>query len=425
MKNIKTGMKELKKKLANDSTKMNILRNSTYNILQNENHLLRILSENVEFSDVFYKAYQFFGDENKRSKNLYTSSEIIYNLMSTDNLSLYTNIISSVLLSLNSNDEILSKLEQPEFDELDDVEKIKAVDCTKRYLSKKYFSVNEIQGDNNKTDLYFDEEFDDTPYQIMKKYEKEKKAMESDMFFSFLVENLIERHGVTLDDANEMAETLIAGKKKILDGHYAILEIYPKPNDSVSMELLSEQDKKAMEEEGNIRKKVFYYRRLKFNWIRDDEINIESFMDSNDVFCNLSIDCIKNDNNKICETPEQAKIRVKNENKEALKKEFHKRFEMTMEELENKYSTEINANMLKNEKNELLEEISLLKANNLAFEIGKRAQKDDVLRSPYLDLMELIYSQEDFSKKQQDICLFVDNFCREAKVDSLNDGIAV
>lgn len=416
-------MKELKKKLANDSTKMNILRNSTYNILQNENHLLRILSENVEFSDIFYKAYQFFGDEKKRSKNLYTSSEIIYKLMSTDNLSLYTNIISSVLLSLNSNDEILSKLEQPEFDELDDVEKIKAVDCTKRYLSKKYFSVNEIQGDNNKTDLYFDEEFDDTPYQIMKKYEKEKKEMESDMFFSFLVENLIERHGVELDDANEMAETLIAGKKKILDGHYAILEIYPKPNDSVSMELLSEQDKKAMEEEGNIRKKVFYYRRLKFNWIRDDEINIESFMDSNDVFCNLSKDCIKNDNNKICETPEQAKIRVKNENKEALKKEFHKRFEMTMEELEKKYSTEINANMLKNEKNELLEEISLLKANNLAFEIGKRAQKDDVLRSPYLDLMELIYSQEDFSKKQQDICLFVDNFCREAKVDSLNEDL--
>ena len=45
-------MKELKKKLANDSTKMNILRNSTYNILQNENHLPRILSDNVEFSDI-------------------------------------------------------------------------------------------------------------------------------------------------------------------------------------------------------------------------------------------------------------------------------------------------------------------------------------------------------------------------------------
>lgn len=416
-------MKELKKKLANDSTKMNILKNTTYNILQSENHLLRILSENVEFSDIFYKAYQFFGDENKRDKKPYTSSEIIYKIMNTDNLGLYTNIISSVLLSLNSNDEILSKLEQPEFDELDEVEKIKAIDCTKRYLSKKYFSINELQKENNKTDLYFDEEFDDTPYDIMKKYEKEKKDMDPDMFFSFLVENLIERHDVEMDNANELAETLISGKKKILDGHYAILEIHPKPDDSVEMELLNEEEKKAMAEEGNIRKKIFYYRRLKFNWIRDDEIGIESFMDSNDLFCNVSKNCIKNNNNKICETPQQAKIRVKNENKEELKKEFHKRFDMTIEELEKKYAKEINANMLKNEKNELLQEISLLKANNLAFEIGKRAQKDEILRSPYLDLMELIYSQEDFTKKQQDICVFVDNFCREAKVDSLNEEL--
>lgn len=416
-------MKELKKKLANDSTKMNILKNSTYNILQNENHLLRILSDNLEFSDTFYKAYQFFGDENKREKKLYTSSEIIFKIMNTDNLSLYTNIISSVLLSLNSNDEILSKLEQPEFDELDGVEKIKAIDCTKRYLSKKYFSITDIQKDNNKTDLYFDEEFDDTPYDIIKIYEKEKKEMEPEIFFSFLVENLIERHNVEFDHATEMAETLIAGKKKILDGHYAILEIHPKLDDSAEMDLLSEEEKKAIDNEGNIRKKVFYYRRLKFNWIRDDEIEIESFMDSNDVFCNLSKGCVKNNNNKICETPEQAKIRVKNENKDALKKEFGRRFEMTMEEFEKKYATEINSNMKKNEKNELLTEVSLLKANNLAFEIGKRAQKDDILRSPYLDLLELIYSQEDFAKKQNDICIFVDNFCREAKVDSLNEDL--
>ena len=48
-------MKELKKKLANDSTKMNILKNTTYNILKKENNLLRVLSENEEFSEIFYK----------------------------------------------------------------------------------------------------------------------------------------------------------------------------------------------------------------------------------------------------------------------------------------------------------------------------------------------------------------------------------
>ena len=174
--------------------------------------------------------------------------------------------------------------------------------------------------------MYFDEEFDDTPYNILKLYEKEKKEMEPEHSL-FLIENLIERHNVESDHATELAETLIAGKKKILDGHYAILEIYPKLDDSAEMDLLNDEEKKAIESEGNIRKKVFYYRRLKFNWIRDDEIEIESFMDSNDVFAiYIKGLCKKNNDNKICETPEQAKKpRVKNENKDALKKEFNKK----------------------------------------------------------------------------------------------------
>jgi len=413
-------MKELKKKLASDSTKMNILKNTTYNVLEKENNLLRILSENEEFSDIFYKAYQFFDKDNK---NKLTSSEIIFKLMEKDNLTLYTNIICSVLLSLNGNDEILSKLEDPELNELDDVENIKAKDCSKRYLSKKYFSVGELQKDNNKTELYFDSEYDDTQYDIMNKYEKQKKEMETDMFFSFLVENLIERHNIDSNNANELAETLIAGKKKILDGHYAILEIHPKPTNPEEMELLNEEEKKKIDDESNIRKKVFFYRRLKYNWIRDDEIEIESFMDTNDIFCNMAKDCVKNEKNKICETPEQAKIRIKSENKEALKKEFHKRFEFTIEELEKNLEKEINIQMIKNEKNELLNEIAMLKANNIAFEIGKRVKQDEVLRSRYEPLREQILNQTDFTKKQNFICKFVDSFCREAKIDSLNENL--
>tara|TARA_Y100000992_G_C21274369_1_gene499025 strand:+ start:4130 stop:10279 length:6150 start_codon:yes stop_codon:yes gene_type:complete len=413
-------MKVLKKKIANDSTKMNILKNTTYNVLQKENNLLRILSENQEFSDIFYKAYQFF---DKDMKKQYTSSEIIFKLMEKDNLALYSNIISSVLLSLSANDEILSKLQEPELNELDDVENIKAKDCSKRYLAKKYFSIGDLQKDNNKSDLFFDSEYDDTQYDIINKYEKEKKEMESDMFFSFLVENLIQRHKIQQDNANELAETLIAGKKKLLDGHYAILEIHPKPSNPEEFDLLSEEEKKKLDDESNIRKKTFFYRRLKYNWIRDDEIQIESFMDTNDIFCNMAKDCVKNDKNKICETPEQAKIRIRSENKDALKEEFHKRFEFTMEEMEKNLENEINAQMIKNEKNELLNEISFLKANNIAFEIGKRVKQDDILRSPYESLRELILEQTDFTKKQNDICKFVDNFSREPKIDSLNEDL--
>ena len=126
-------------------------------------------SNKKQFSDIFYKAYQFF---DKDMKKQYTSSEIIFKLMEKDNLALYSNIISSVLLSLSANDEILSKLQEPELNELDDVENIKAKDCSKRYLAKKYFSIGDLQKDNNKSDLFFDSEYDDTQYGIINKYEK-------------------------------------------------------------------------------------------------------------------------------------------------------------------------------------------------------------------------------------------------------------
>ena len=388
--------------------------------MEKENNLLRVLSENEEFSDSFYKAYHFFDKDQKKT---FTSSEIIFKIMEKDNLALYSNIICSVLLSLSSNDEILSKLQEPELNELDDAENIKAKDCSKRYLAKKYFSVSELQKDNNNSDLYFDSEYDDTQYHIINKYEKEKKEMETDMFFSFLVENLVERHNIDFDNANELAETLIAGKKKITDGHYAILEIHPKPTNPEEMELLNEEEKKKIDDESNIRKKVFFYRRLKYNWIRDDEIDIESFMDTNDIFCNMAKDCVKNEKNKICETPEQAKIRIKSDNKEALKKEFHKRFEFTIEEMEKNLEKERNIQIQKNEKNDILNEINFLRANNIAFEIGKRVKQDDILRSQYEPLRELILEQPDFTKKQHNICKFVDNFCRDPKIDSLNEDL--
>ena len=39
---------------------------------------------------------------------------------------------------------------------------------------KKIFSIAELQKDNEKDVLYFDEEFDDTPYEIIEKYKKKK-----------------------------------------------------------------------------------------------------------------------------------------------------------------------------------------------------------------------------------------------------------
>ena len=112
-----------------------------------------------------------------------------------------------------------------------------------------------------------------------------------------MVENLIQRHNVPGDSANEMAEILISKKKKILDGHYALLEIVPPIKQNIQIDQLNKAENEELVNEVDIKKKIHYYRRLRNNWIRDDEIEEERFMDTNTLFCNLSSKCLKNNDN--------------------------------------------------------------------------------------------------------------------------------
>ena len=69
-----------------------------------------------------------------------------------------------------------------------DNERVKAADCTKRFLTKKYTSMKELQMDNNNDEVYYDTELDDTPYHILKKYKDDEKKMLPELFHEFLVE---------------------------------------------------------------------------------------------------------------------------------------------------------------------------------------------------------------------------------------------
>ena len=415
---IKEQITSLKQKLSEKYSNFNILSNTKYNISFQVNSVLRVLSENSSFSDTFFKHYSFLEKDKLESK--LSSSEMLYQMYLTDNVELYTNLIASILLSLNSADSILNSIESS-VDDMGDSEKIKSDECGTKYLSKKYFSIAELQKDNDKDILYFDEKFDDTPYEILDKYKKEKDEMPTDLFFDFFKENLIQRHGVPESNADELAETIIAKKKTVKNNHYALLEILPKPKKSFDLDSISNMDLDSMENEAEIRKKIFYYRRLNNNWIKADDIDEESFLDNNTIFCNLSKNCLKNDFNKICENSEQIKIRIKNLNKDAIKKEFDTRYETTLEEIEDKLNKKIAKHVKNKRKNDVLKEIDNYRANNLHFEIGKTIKNYESIISPHEKLKNLILGQEDFSKKQYDICKFVDKYCRSAIADDSNE----
>lgn len=102
----------------------------------------------------------------------YSSQEILKVMLNFDNGVLLIQLIASLLTSLMTPKNLATVLEEgssEQYDETDKSEKIKAKDCNQRVLTKKYTSVVDLQKDNHNDEVYFDEEFDDTPCYIMEK----------------------------------------------------------------------------------------------------------------------------------------------------------------------------------------------------------------------------------------------------------------
>jgi len=381
------------------------------------NNILHLINEkNISITDSFYQNYRIL----IKNKQIFMNShETLLQMLKSDNGKLYNTIISSILISLITPENVLSIISEPNIDN-DEYKKVSANDCSTRYLSKKYDSINKLTNDNGK-ELYFDEELDDTPYNILDKYKNEQNSMSNDVFFSFLKENLIQKHNTSKESAEELTKTIIANKKLVKEGDYAILEIKPTlPNKRDEIEL-NEEEKQNIELEENVRTKRFYYRRFNDNWIKDDDINTIDFIDTNTIFCNLKQNCIKNPTNNICENNNENINRNLDTSKKTLLNEFSKRYSFSVDELNKKLEIDIDTLLKQLKRNNNLNEIRINKYNNIAYELGRSVSDSDVLISPHLYLRDLILGQEDFVKKQTDICLFVENFCRDP-LDNLNEN---
>jgi hypothetical protein len=312
-------------------------------------------------------------------------------------------------------------LAEPNLDDLTDMEKIKATDCSRKYLAKRYSSVKDMQKDNEEDEIFFDTDFDDTPYDILKRYKKEKASMIPDLFVEFLERSLIDKHDCPKEMAPELAKTLIMGKKLILDGHYAVLEIKPTLPSEVDEEKLTEKEKKQIAIEADVRKKTQYYRRLKGTWVKATDIDEEDFLDTNTIFCNVTDKCYKNPANNICEPKDESYERMKEIAKKKMLNEFDKRYSVNVEELEKLLEEKIQHDLKMLKKIRALNDIKLFKQSRLAFALGNMADVTDIIISPHMKLRDLILGQEDFVKKQYDICRFIETYCREPMVDNLDE----
>jgi hypothetical protein len=417
---IRERIREIKTSIIEKAKNFNYIKNATFNTDPfSGNTIMKFINNNNELTEKFYQSYPLLFKDKTNTKM--TPQEILSHFNETDNSKLYTNFVTSVLISLITPENLSDAINVPDIDDITDNEKIKPTDCSKRFLTKKYTSIKDLQNDNNEEEIYYDKDFDDTPYKILEKYKDEQKKMVPELFHEFLVENLIHKHNAPKESAKQLATDIIAGKKMITDGEYAMLEIKPTLQDGREMDALSDKEKEAVEIEQDARKKISYYRRVKNNWVSDTSINEEAFLDTNTLFCNISRECYKNSNTSVCETNDFTKLRIQKETRNKLLNEFDKRYEISIEELEKRLQSNIDYHTDMLRKSKILRDIQLYKANNLAYTIGTTANDNDILMSPHLQLRDLILGQDNFTKKQQDIVTFVKKYCRTPMVTELNE----
>lgn len=418
---IKDQIKNLKTELEQKYVQFNKLKHFNYNVVNQPNIILHLLAEHKQVAESFFNVYNLLNPEDKDAVKL-TPHEMLARMITMDNGTLYMDAITSILISLITPSSITDIINKPEIDDMNQPDQPRTSNCATNFLAKKYTSVKELQKDNNVDVIYVDKELDDTPYDILEKYKEEQSRVSPELFVDFLAENLTQRHGYEAAVATSLAKTIIMKKREVVDGNYALLEIKPTLKEGIDESKLSEPELNAIKTEADIRKKTQYFRRLKNTWVVDNEVEPSSFMDTRSLLCNINNECYYNKKNKICETENTSRIRIKNSTKEELVKEFDKRYSISVDEFEKELEIKLAYNVKLLKRNKMLREIRDMKQNNVAYEIGKLANKSELIQSPHMELRELILGQEDFVKKQIDICNFVKQFTRAPMVEQLNES---
>lgn len=349
-----------------------------------QNALYRVLRENNEFMKMMEERY---GGK--------TGSETLVSLMNSDGGSAYMATVSLMMGFLFKPD--LSRLIAAEESSV-----FKSKSCATRSIAKKYKSVRDMQKDNDTEEIFFDKEYDDTPYDIIAQYQEDKGKMLPDKFLEYFKMVLVEKHDANPETVDDLASSLIMGKRRIQSGNYAMLEIVPKATDADSSKNID------VSAEENARKKTSFYIRRKNNWIREDV--------DEDTFCNLSPNCYLNEDNKKKKTCDDAQSTRNRLHAKDIPNASHMDtvIDLTTQDLQNELKARAKYHI------DLLKKIQWIKSSATkqhsiyAYMMGTQVVESSIVVSPYTKLRDYILSQSDFPKKHSDVLRFRDHFCREA-----------
>jgi hypothetical protein len=339
-----------------------------------------------------------YGIEN-RDQHL-TNSEILRRITTKDYSRLYTSTLALQNLKLMYPKDIsdIFDVEKKQNDEK--IKELESVDtCETITIAKMYTSIEQLEGDNDVV-VYFDKKYDKTNYGVMEDnsgYAKEVATLDPERLRTHIINDQMKRNKLSELDATYLADTLIDGNKRVQDGNYAILY-------------------KGYSE--NIQDESDYYVRKNNKWVLDDKIKKSVMTDESSIICDLQEKCINVSsklNEGVCESTEINELSLQNSLLTSVISEFDSKYKQSKEEFERQIRGEYEYFMSIMPILFKIETSALLKYNNERYKLGFKSEDEDAttgIVSPFAQLLDIILSQKDFTKKQNDILRFADKFTR-------------
>ena len=358
--------------------------------------LFNIFSANRDIQVSVFKSYNITDQD----KTLYSSEELLNKMVRIDYARLFNSAVSKVSVDLMVSD-VLDKFIDIERDlnkKQGRGRKDGDKDLCKQYtLSKKYFALDELTYDNNKK-IYFDKKYDQTFYDFINQYKKERDTLSSEEFKTFMIAILVEANGFTQDNAIREINAMLENKKEVVNGDYALLEIDEKTNE-------------IYKREGNV-------------WVKDTTISDNVFFDlnPNKFFCESKLTCFYNTNKNNdkqqddlgkCENSADIEAAIQKKNLKDIMGQFDEEYRNDLQKIKNKINTAYNYNLAIIGRIIGLERDKKLTYNNENLKISSDIDQNETKFSPFEKLRDLILGQTDFLKKNADIIKFSLKFARK------------
>jgi len=367
----------------------------------NDSKIVGLLTEKQSQNEVLH-SYDYDSSDLRL-----TNSEILWKMTASDYSKLFNDSLALANMGTMMPENISSIIENIEREKNKLEEDIKDDEkdnkCLTIVVAKQYKTLEEIAGDNDKI-TYFDKKYDDTAYGILDDYQKEQISMEPDRFNEFLIQKLVGKNKIRPEDAPYMAETLITGMKRVVDGNFAIM--YDLAQD-----------------------KLLYFKRTHNRWQPDTTIDEKTAAANQSLLCDFQKDCMEVDKKykAICETQDLNKKHITENALKEIVSQFDKKYEMSKDKLSALLNSNYEYELSIMEKLHNIWHSRVFKYNAQQFKLGIGNDDFDkeTVFSPYSKLRDIILGQTNMSKRQNYIVRFAIRFTREptAEEASSEDGI--